>query len=47
MERALEILQDYWIVDDMPVPLADDLSVALHDVLECLKRAGQSHVRQY
>jgi curved DNA-binding protein CbpA len=47
MERALEILQDYWIVDDMPVSLADDLSVALHDVLECLKRAGQSHVRQH
>jgi hypothetical protein len=48
MERALEILQDYWVIeDDMPVPLADDLSVALHDVLECLKRANQFHATQY
>ncbi len=48
MERALEILRDYWVVeDDMPVPLADDLSVALHDVLECLKRANQFHATQY
>jgi hypothetical protein len=44
MERALEILQDYSFADDMPVPLPDDLSVALHDVLECLKQAGQSHL---
>jgi curved DNA-binding protein CbpA len=41
MERALEILQDYSFADDEPVALADDLSVALHDVLECLKQAGQ------
>ena len=47
MERALEILRDYWVIDDdMPAPLTDDLSVALHDVLECLKRAGEYHVTQ-
>ena len=47
MERALEILQDYWVIDDdTPVPVADDLSVALHDVLECLKRAGRFHATQ-
>lgn len=45
--ERIEILQDYSVADDMPARSADDLSGALHDVLECLKRAGQSHVGQY
>jgi curved DNA-binding protein CbpA len=43
MERALQILQDYSFDDAVPIPVADDLSVALHDVLQTLKEAGQSH----
>ena len=42
MERALEILQDYSFGEDLPITLTDDLSVALHDVLQSLKQAGQS-----
>jgi len=41
LERALEILQEYSFASDPPIAVADDLSVALHDVLECLKQASQ------
>jgi curved DNA-binding protein CbpA len=41
LERALEILQEYSFANDPPIAVADDLSVALHDVLECLKQASQ------
>ena len=41
LERALEILQEYSFANRPPAAMGDDLSVALHDVLECLKQAGQ------
>jgi curved DNA-binding protein CbpA len=41
MERALEILQDYSFADDLSAAVADDLSVALHDLLEALNQANQ------
>jgi curved DNA-binding protein CbpA len=47
MERALEILQDYPVVNDQPASVPDNLSIALHEVLECLKQADQFQPRQY
>ena len=47
LERALEMLQEYSFANGPTVAVADDMSVALHDVLECLKRASQfqhSHI---
>ena len=41
MERALEVLQDYSFADDLSLAFANDLSVALHDVLQSLKQADQ------
>jgi curved DNA-binding protein CbpA len=41
LERALEILREYWFADDPPLAVADDLSIALQDVLESLKQASQ------
>jgi len=35
------MLQEYSFATGPTVTLADDMSVALHDVLECLKRASQ------
>jgi curved DNA-binding protein CbpA len=41
MERALEVLRDYSFADDLSLAFANDLSVALHDVLQSLKQADQ------
>ncbi len=42
MERALEILQDYSFPDSLSVAaVANDLSVALHDVLQALNQTDQ------
>ncbi len=40
-ERALEILEDYSFADDLSIAVANDLSVALHDVLQALNQADQ------
>jgi curved DNA-binding protein CbpA len=41
LERALEIFQEYSFAKGPPAAVADDLSVALNDVLDCLKQAAQ------
>ena len=41
LERALEMLQEYSFASGPTVAVIDDTSLALHDVLECLKRASQ------
>ncbi len=41
LERALDMLQEYSFASGPTVAVVDDTSLALHDVLECLKRASK------
>jgi curved DNA-binding protein CbpA len=47
MERALEILRDYWLDDALPEVGTSELSAALQNVLHALKQAEQIQVNQF